>query len=345
MNHQPVITDLSRPVTRSFARVLQSSQQNSPTSYFPFEKLSPEIRNHIYGYLLAAPPLTLFIKVDNRILCDLYAAPGSIRASMNLNILLVSKAIHAEASSYFYAHRTFHFHFVWTSRRPDIAIRTFFAPLPRHYRLAVRSISLVLERRHIESRSWQRMCTYLATSMAITHLSLRIEDCSGGVNRLGNIPCNMSCPSDISTLSSPWATALAQIHGLQHLDLHTASCGGELCGFGPDGVFDESRVADVGEEDDDVPLVGPNQVPRLYVDASLVEPCYRECGSECFRRDFVEELRTVMGLRTGQRHVVKLRGWDVGCYRDVVPGSVVVPAAGTLPWLSQFCKPGGVDCD
>ncbi|KAI9867086.1 MAG: hypothetical protein M1830_005865, partial [Pleopsidium flavum] len=58
----------------------------------------------------------------------------------------------------------------------------------------------------------------------------------------------------------------------------------------------------------------------------------------CFNRDFVEGLRMKMGLETGGRYVRASKGEYLGCYKNVDPGSVKVPAARDVKGLSSYCR-------
>ena len=290
---------------------------------FPFEKLAPELRNKIYRYLLSAPDKTLFeIGRDG----ELLTYGEAIRSRLHMDIMFVSKGIYLEAASFFYSEKVFYFD-MCDGNRSMYEVRTFFSQLQPLSRASVRSLWLEIARHHIQSFAWAPVCLYLATQMCLKHLHIELKECDG--------PCRGDCPSEVSNLESPWAMVLSQIQGLESLTLHTVGCVREFdCGFGHDGIFDETKVPDVKESMGRRQIGMGNRRTR-----EREEDPYVACDNECFGREFVEGMRAKMGLPTGERFVATLRGPHIGCYKDVVAGSVTVPVASEVVGLSCYCWP------
>ncbi|KAI9880589.1 MAG: hypothetical protein M1830_001940 [Pleopsidium flavum] len=308
---------------------------------FPFERLPPELRNEIYSYLLSTPCESIHISADNQLTFSGGECRTVVRDGLHLQILYLNKAIHAEATSFFYGSKAFVFR-IMESHRSVLKVKDFFSRLADLARGAVRILYIDIAREHIESIGWEALCVYLAEKMSLRQLNLVVEECRS--------PCNGECPSDLSCLDLPWAKALSHIKGLDRFTLHTVRCGWEQnCGFGDDGVFNEGNVenhedsdADDGHGASDSDTSFDENILTTGYDGEDHLPCrcylYHQCCNECFKRDFVEGLRMKMGLETGERYVRASKGEYLGCYKNVDPGRVKVPAARDVKGLSSYCR-------
>jgi len=341
-----VNTDPSLPMHTYDTR--HARHLNRAALTFPFEKLPPELRNKIYGYLLSTPSDIIAIRAGNQLTTSGGVPRAVVRAGLHLQILYLNKAIYAEATSFLYGSKTFFFYMI-NSHRSMLEIKDFFFRLQELARGAVRMLYIHVDRRNIESLGWGSLCVYLTEEMSLKQLCLVVEDCC--------FPCNKECPSDLSCLGLPWAKALSQIKGLESFSLHTAGCSrNESCGFRDDGIFKEANVedhedsdSDDGHEDWDSDTSFDENVLTTGFDGDDYLPCgchlYKECCNECFKRDFVEGLRMKMGLKTGERYVPAAKGRYLGCYRNVDPASVKVPAARDVKGLSSYCLDSETELD
>jgi len=110
---------------------------------FPFERLPPELRNKIYGYVFAPIGSTiLIVRTPNY---RYRSSPGFCT-----QILQVSRKVHNEAAAILYTGRTFNFgHFSYSSAS---AMGYFLKRLPSNYRDLIEHIALPRLRLHIYSQ-------------------------------------------------------------------------------------------------------------------------------------------------------------------------------------------------